>query len=94
MTDQPVAELDAFRAELKAAGEPWQQRGVKTFFVGMALLLAAYLLPMIAPSYVYPAVTLGLSILVFAISWGMLVRAAWRRRQWARAHTPVLTDAP
>ena len=87
-------ELEAFRAELKAAGEPWQQRGVKTFFGGMGLLLAAYLLPMIAPSYIFPAAALGLSILTFAVSWGMLLLAAWRRRQWARANTPVLPDAP
>ncbi len=92
MTD--AEELEAFRAELRAAGEPWQQRGVKTFFCGMALLLAAYLLPMIAPSYVYPAAALGLSILVFAISWAMLMRAAWQRRLWAKAHAPVLSDAP
>ena len=92
-------ELEAFRAELRAAGEPWQQRGVKVFFLGMAALLAAYVLPMVAPSYVYPAGALGLAILLFAVSWGMLIKAAAARRRWAKGHTPdlpppVLPDVP
>jgi len=92
MTD--AEQLEAFRAELRAAGEPWQQRGVKTFFVGMGLLLLAYLLPMIAPSYIYPAGAVVLSVVVFCISWGMLIVAAVHRRRWAKAHTPALPDAP
>ena len=94
MSDTHSADLEAFRAELKAAGEPWQQRGVKTFFVGMALLLAAYLLPMIAPSYIYPAGAVVLAVLVFGASWAMLIVAAVHRRRWAKAHTPIPTDVP
>ena len=94
MTETHQADLEAFRAELKAAGEPWQQRGVKTFFVGMGLLLIAYVSPMIAPSYLYPAGAVVLSVVVFGVSWAMLIVAAVHRRRWAKAHTPVLTDAP
>ena len=87
-------ELEAFRAELKAAGEPWQQRGVKIFFLGMASLLGAYLLPMVAPSYVYPVGALALAIILFGTSGGMVITAAIERRRWATAHTPVVPDAP
>ena len=87
-------ELEAFRAELKAAGEPWQQRGVKVFFLGMAALLGAYLLPMVAPSYLYPVAALALAIILFATSWGMLIKAAIERRRWARANAPILPDIP
>jgi len=90
MTD--AEHLETFRAELKAAGEPWGQRGVKTLFLGMTSLLAAYLLPIIAPSYVYPVGALALAIILFAVSWGMLIKAAAARRRWAKANTPVLPD--
>ncbi len=94
MTDTPEAELEAFRAELKAAGEPWQQRGVKTFLVGMGVLVFAYFLPMFAPSYLYPAGAVVLSVLVFGASWAMLIVAATRRRRWAKAHGPSPADMP
>ena len=87
-------ELEAFREALKAAGQPWQQRGVKTLFLGMGALLAAYLLPMVAPSYIYPAGALVLSVILFGVSFGMMLKAASLRRRWAKTHTPVLPDAP
>jgi len=92
MTD--ADELEAFRAKLKAAGEPWQQRGVKVFFLGMAALLGAYLLPMVAPSSIYPLGALVLSMLLFGVSWGMMIKAAVGRRRWAKAHGPSPTDLP
>jgi hypothetical protein len=92
MTD--AEKLEAFRAERHAAGQPWQQRGVKALFLGMAALLAAYLLPIVAPSYVYPAGALVLSIVLFAVSFGMMLKAASLRRRWAKTHTPVLPDVP
>ena len=92
MTD--AEELEAFREALKASGQPWQQRGVKTLFLGMAALLAAYVLPIVAPSYVYPAGALVLSVILFGVSWGMLLKAASLRRRWAKTHTPVLQDIP
>ena len=92
MTD--AEELEAYRDLMRAAGAPWQQRGVKVFFLGMGALLAAYLLPMIAPSYVFPAGALGLSIILFGVSWGMLIKAAVARCRWVKAHPQVLSHAP
>ena len=87
-------QLEAYRDEMKAAGAPWQQRGVKTMFLGMGALLIAYLLPMIAPSYVFPAGALALSVVLFGVSWGMLIKAAVARRRWARAHPQSFSHAP
>jgi hypothetical protein len=92
MTD--AEDLEAYRTLMRAAGEPWQQRGVKVFFLGMAALLGAYLLPMIAPSYVFPAGALVLSIVLFGVSWGMLIKAATARRRWVKAHPKTLSHAP
>jgi hypothetical protein len=92
MTD--AENLEAFRAERHAAGQPWQQRGVKTLFLGMAALLVAYLLPIVAPSYVYPVGALALSVVLFGVSFGMMLKAASLRRRWAKTHTPVPPGAP
>jgi hypothetical protein len=86
-----TSEIEAFRAELRAAGQPWQQRGVKVVLAGFVILAMAQILS------AYAMLLLALAIAVIAVGWGMLVVAFIRRRQWAKTHDltmPTLTDAP
>ena len=82
------AELEAFRAELKAAGEPWQQRGIRIVLVGLAFLAAAQILS------AYALVLLYLAIALIAVGWGFLIVAFVRRRRWARTHDLSLPEPP
>ena len=77
-------ELKAFRAELKAAGEPWRQRGVKLVLIGFGVLVAAQILT------AYALLLLYLAIAVFAAGWVFLVIAFVRRRRWAKGRTDLV----
>ena len=80
-----TSEIEVFRAELKAAGEPWQKRGVQVVAVGFVGCWS--LLPMVASSYAL--LLLYLAIALFAGGWAMLIVAFLRRRRWAKAHMPT-----
>jgi uncharacterized membrane protein HdeD (DUF308 family) len=79
-----ASEIEAFRAELKAAGEPWQQRGIKVAAAGFVVLAVAQILSS------YALLLLYLAILLLLAGWGLLIVAFLRRRRWAKAH-PIAT---
>ncbi|MDR3509939.1 MAG: hypothetical protein P4L64_18785 [Caulobacteraceae bacterium] len=85
------AELEAFRTELRAAGEPYNLWGGRIVGIGLALLVLAQVLSS------YSLLLLYLSLAVMAVGWVMLIIAFVRRRRWAKAHPlqePSLTDLP
>jgi Flp pilus assembly protein TadB len=87
-----TGELEAFRAELKAAGEPWQQRGIRIVLAGFALLVVAQVIS------AYAMLVLYLAVAVIAVGWAFMIVAFLRRRRWAKDHAnltlPDLSDAP
>ena len=94
MTD----DITAFRAALKAAGEPWQQRGIKvcsSSFVGLVVAqLSAHFVDRLT---IVLAIFAG-AIVLLAIGWSFLIVAFVKRRQWAKEHgamaMPDLPKAP
>jgi Flp pilus assembly protein TadB len=87
-----TGELEAFRAELKAAGEPWQQRGIRIVLVGFGLLVVAQVVSAYALALLY------LAVAVIAVGWAFMIVAFLRRRRWAKQRAdltlPDLPDAP
>ena len=90
------SEIEIFRAELRAAGQPWSRRGVILAAIGIVLLGVTQFVGQAAPfaSLFFPLLV-GSTILI-AIGWVMLVVGVLRRRRWAKAHElsmPALSDA-
>ena len=84
-------ELEAFRDELRQAGQPWSRRGVVVCGVGVVGLFLAQ----VAPGRWFILVALLLSFAVMMVGWVFLVIAFVKRRRWARAHPlhePTLAD--
>jgi uncharacterized membrane protein HdeD (DUF308 family) len=85
-------ETEAFRAELKAAGQPWQQRGVKVVAAGFVVLIGAQIFSSFALLLLYAAITL------IGVGWSFLILAFVRRRRWVKARVdltlPDLPDLP
>ena len=88
MTD----DIEAFRAALKAAGEPWQQRGIRIVLVGFAVLVVAQVVS------AYAMLLLVAAVAIIAVGWGFMITAFVRRRRWAKTHAdltlPDLPDVP
>jgi hypothetical protein len=83
-------EIQAFKAELRQAGQPWSGWGVFSFGVGLVGLLISQLVQ--TPMAVWLA--LG-SLAPVAAGWIFLVLAALKRRRWAKTHpieVPALTE--
>ena len=82
------ADIETFRAQLKAAGEPWGQRGIKIVLSGFVVLAAAQILS------AYALVLLYIAVAVIAVGWGFLILAFLRRRRWAKAHPIAAPPEP
>ena len=83
-------ELEAFRAALREAGQPWSRRGVATVGVGIVGLFVSQVAPTVWVVYVALV-----SAAVVMAGWAFLVIAFVKRRRWARAHpihVPTLAD--
>ncbi|HEX4195898.1 MAG TPA: hypothetical protein VHZ26_00495 [Caulobacteraceae bacterium] len=85
-----TGELEVFRAELRAAGQPWSRLGIWLAGAGMLLLVGAQLMGQIAPIAPYFFTVLGLSLVLLAVGWASLLAAFLKRRQWAKAHPLIL----
>jgi len=84
-------EFEAFRAELREAGQPWSRRGVAVIAVGFIGLVVSQ----VAPSRTVDLGALLGSFVLIMIGWAFLVIAFIKRRQWAKAnpiHEPTLAD--
>jgi xanthine/uracil permease len=86
-----TSEIETFRAELRAAGQPWSRRGVAFASTGIVLLalLQSVLLGFVRlPPAINGAILPigGLSLALIAAGWAMLIVAVLRRRRWARTH--------
>jgi hypothetical protein len=84
-------EIEAFKAELRLAGQPWSRRGV--FLVGLGL--AGLLICQLIHAPMAPWLALG-SLAPMAVGWSFLVLAALKRRRWAKTHLnkgPAPSDA-
>ena len=94
MTD----DIEAFRAALKAAGEPWQQRGIKVCAVGFVALVAAQLSAHFIDQLAGVLAIFVIALIILGIGWAFLIVAFVRRRRWAKDHAnltlPDLSDAP
>jgi hypothetical protein len=92
-----MTELDAFKAELRAAGQPWSRRGVWAAGAGIVFLTITQLAGQIFPSAAYFFALLGLALALLTVGWAFFVVAFVKRRRWAKAH-PVedvpLPEAP
>jgi hypothetical protein len=90
------SEIETFRAELRAAGQPWSRRGVIVAAVGIVLLGVTQFVGQAAPfAALFFPLLVGSTALI-AVGWVMLVVGVMRRRRWAKAHdltTPALGDA-
>jgi hypothetical protein len=90
-----TGEIDVFRAELRAAGQPWSRRGVWTAGVGIiflaalqTVLLGTVELPPVLEATI-PLLAI-LAIAVIAVGWVFLVIGVVKRHRWARAHPLVM----
>jgi hypothetical protein len=81
-----TSEIETFRAELRAAGQPWSRRGVICSAAGIVILGAAQFVGQAAPFVLYFFPLLIGSVLLLAAGWTMLIVGVARRRRWARAH--------
>jgi hypothetical protein len=81
-----TSEIETFRAELRAAGQPWSRRGIVCAGVGILLLGAAQFVGQAAPfvEFFFPLL-IGSTVLI-AVGWVMLIVAVVRRRRWAKTH--------
>ena len=95
------ADIETFRAELRAAGQPWSRRGIAVAGAGIVLLalLQSVLLGFVRlpPAISASALPLGiLSLVLIAVGWAFLIVAVVKRRRWAKTHDlgmPSLSDA-
>ncbi len=85
-----TGEIDVFRAELRAAGQPWSRVGLISVGVGMLLFVAAQLIGQIIPIAMLFFSVLGAALVLLAIGWVSLLAAFVKRRQWSRAHPLIL----
>ena len=85
-----TGELDVFRAELRAAGQPWSRIGIWLAGLGMLFLVCAQLVGQVAPIAPYFFAVLTASLAFLAIGWLSLLVAFVKRRQWSRAHPLIL----
>ena len=86
-------ELEAFRDQLREAGQPWSRRGVVICGAGIIGLFVSQ----VAPSGVVALVSVLVSFTVMMVGWVFLVIAFIKRRRWARAqplHEPPLSIDP
>jgi hypothetical protein len=85
-----TGEVDVFRAELRAAGQPWSRFGIWLVGLGMLMFAATTLVGQIAPIAVYFFSVLGLAVVALVTGWACFVAAFVKRRQWARAHPLIM----
>lgn len=81
-----TGELDVFRAELRAAGQPWSRLAIWFVGSGMLLFVGVQLVPI--AQYFFPM--LSVSLILLAIGWLSLLVAFVKRRLWAKAHPMIL----
>lgn len=94
-----TSDLETFRAELRAAGQPYSLWGVRVIGLGLAILAGVDVL-----SNTQPKVLMQFGILIVAVALltilaggGLLIVAAVRRQRWAKAQRlvmPGLSDVP
>jgi hypothetical protein len=80
------SEIEIFRANLRAAGQPWSRRGIVCVVVGIVLLGAAQFVGQAAPFVEFFFPLLVGSAIMIAIGWVMLIVAVVRRQRWAKTH--------
>jgi hypothetical protein len=91
-----TGEIEVFRAELRAAGQPWSRWGIWCSGLGMLFLVGAQLVGQIAPVAAYFFPVLGSSLVLLAIGWVSLMVAFVKRRRWVKDHPltlPALSEA-
>jgi hypothetical protein len=85
-----TGEIDVFRAELRAAGQPWSRIGIWLAGFGMLLLVGAQLIGQIAPIAPYFFAALIASLVLLAVGWASLLAAFVKRRQWSKTHPLIM----
>ena len=86
MTQPTADDLNAFKADLDAAGQPWSRVGVRIIgagFIGCLLTLigGSY----VAFIFVERMAFFVVSLAVIAVGWVFIIMAMLKRRQWAKA---------
>ena len=85
-----TGEVDVFRAELRAAGQPWSRVGLWCVGIGMLLFVGAQLIGQIFPVASLFFGVLGTGLVLLAVGWVALLAAFVKRRQWSRAHPLIM----
>ncbi len=86
-----TSDIETFRANLRAAGQPWSRRGIAFAGVGIVMLalLQGVLLGFVRLSPGIAASVLplaGVCLVLIAVGWAFLIVAVLKRRRWARRH--------
>ena len=81
-----TSEIDTFRAELSAAGQPWSRRGIWITGAGILLMAAAQVVQL--ASLFFPILMFSLALIT--VGWMCLIVGVVRRRRWAKAHPMVM----
>jgi hypothetical protein len=94
-----TSDLETFRAELRAAGQPHSLWGVRVIGLGLAILAGIDVLSNTQPKVLlqFGLLFLAAALLALMVGAGLLIVAAVRRRRWAKAQNlvmPGLSDLP
>ena len=92
MTD----ELQAFRDQLRAAGQPYSLWGARTVGIAFGLLVLIQILGLTQPKWLlqFGLLVFVVCLAVMAAGWVMLIIAFVRRRRWAASHRPIEPALP
>jgi len=85
-----TGEIDVFRAELRAAGQPWSRVGTWLAGSGMLLFVSAVLIGQIVPIVSLFFAVLCTSLVLLAVGWLCLLVAFVKRHQWSKAHPLIM----
>ena len=94
-----TSELEIFRAELRAAGQPYSLWGVRVIGLGLAILAGIDVLSNTQPKVLlqFGILFLVVALLTILAGAGLLIVAAVRRQRWAKTQRlvmPSLSDVP
>jgi hypothetical protein len=85
-------EAAEFRKALRAAGQPWSRRGIRTVGAGIFGFLTLNILAEFHVQIPLLAYVVIACLVVIAVGWVMMIIAVLKRRRWAMEQ--VIVDTP
>lgn len=83
-----TSDLEAFRAELRAAGQPYSLWGGRVLGIGLLILVVGQVMSACALALV------ALSVTVMGAGWILLIIGFIRRHRWAKTQAAGLEPPP